>query len=65
MYNMTFTFMMNKHLHNGDNCPKCSYGLLIQKMNRDYQPFLSCDDFPECKFSCNITNEDYKKFLKK
>ena len=55
--------MINKNLHNGDSCTKCKFGLLILKMNKNYQPFLSCDNFPECRFSVNLTLEDYKKWV--
>ena len=56
--------MINKNFHHGDKCPKCDYGMMIQKVSKFYQPFLACDSFPDCRFSCNLTDEDYKKYLK-
>ena len=52
--------MQNTSLKQGDRCPKCKDGMLIPKVNKNYQPFLSCDSFPYCRFSVNLTLEDYK-----
>ena len=34
-------------------CPKCTFWL-IQKTNRYGHHFLSCSDYPECNYSCEI-----------
>lgn len=57
--------MQNKHLKLSDSCPDCKMGLLVIKMRKDYQPFLSCDSYPDCRFASNLTNKDYKKWLEK
>lgn len=57
--------MNNIHLKHGYSCPRCDSGVLIQKVNKDYQPFLSCDSFPYCKFACNLTQEEYTKYINK
>jgi len=34
-------------------CPKCTFWL-IQKTNKYGHHFLSCSDYPECNYSCEI-----------
>jgi hypothetical protein len=34
-------------------CPKCTFWL-IQKINKYGHHFLSCSDYPECNYSCEI-----------
>jgi hypothetical protein len=34
-------------------CPKCTFWL-IQKINKYGHQFLSCSDYPECNYSCEI-----------
>ena len=57
--------MLNLHLKETNYCPKCKTGMLLIKINKNYQPFLSCDSFPECKFACNLMPEDYKNWIDK
>ena len=48
-----------KHLFPDDNnkCPECGNGTLSLKVSR-YGPFISCSNYPDCKYTKNLSNTD-------
>lgn len=54
-----------KDLKQGDSCPKCLLGIMLLKVGVNYQPFLACDSFPDCRKKQRLSLEDYKIWLEK
>jgi len=44
-----------------EKCPTC-HGVLTIKKGR-YGPFVSCVNFPKCKFSRDLNEEEAKKLI--
>lgn len=38
-----------------DTCPRCEDGILTPKRNRDGEVFYGCSNYPDCKFTTNLS----------
>jgi len=38
-----------------DTCPRCDDGKLVPKKNRDGDTFYGCTNYPDCKFTTNLS----------
>ena len=43
----------------GDDCPRC--GGTLERRRGSRGPFLGCDNYPDCRFSCDVKEDDIHK----